>query len=61
MAKDPVCNMMVDMTTAQWTSEYEGQTYYFCAPGCKQAFEAEPTKYISGGASHEGHHADMHH
>jgi YHS domain-containing protein len=45
MAKDPVCGMDVDEKTAQWTSEYEGQTYYFCAPGCKQAFDKEPEKY----------------
>ena len=45
MAKDPVCGMEVDPSTAQQRSEYQGQTYYFCSPGCKQAFEAEPQKY----------------
>ena len=33
--------MDVDPATAQHKSEYQGQTYYFCAPGCKRAFEAE--------------------
>ena len=46
MAKDPVCGMDVDPSTAKHTTEYNGQTYYFCAPGCKQAFEAEPDKYL---------------
>ena len=46
MAKDPVCGMEVDPNTATQTSTYQGQTYYFCAPGCKRAFEAEPQKYL---------------
>ena len=46
MAKDPVCGMEVDPSTARHTSEYQGQTYYFCASGCKRAFEAEPQKYL---------------
>ena len=46
MAKDPVCGMDVDERTAAATAEYQGTTYYFCAPGCKKAFEKEPEKYI---------------
>ena len=46
MATDPVCGMQVDPATAQHTATYEGQTYYFCAPGCKRAFEADPAKYL---------------
>ncbi len=49
MAKDPVCGMDVDEATAKQTSQYQGQTYYFCAPGCKKAFEADPQKYLSPG------------
>jgi YHS domain-containing protein len=45
MARDPVCGMEVDQATARHTTEYNGQTYYFCAPGCKRAFEAEPETY----------------
>ena len=47
MAKDPVCGMDVDEATARHTAEHQGQTYYFCAPGCKKAFEAETGKYLS--------------
>jgi Cu+-exporting ATPase len=53
--KDVVCGMMVDPETAAAQAEYKGTTYYFCAPGCKAAFEKDPEKYIAGG-SHEGEH-----
>jgi YHS domain-containing protein len=43
---DPVCLMDVDPTTARWSSEYNGRTYYFCAPSCKKAFEREPAAYV---------------
>ena len=46
MARDPVCGMDVDEKTAKHKSEHAGQSYYFCAPGCKKAFEAEPKKYL---------------
>jgi YHS domain-containing protein len=51
MAKDPVCGMDVDEKTAAATAEYQGKTYYFCAPGCKKAFEKEPEKYVQGTAN----------
>jgi Cu+-exporting ATPase len=28
---DPVCGMDIDPATAAGTSEYKGQTYYFCS------------------------------
>ena len=46
MEKDPVCGMDVDPTTAKHTSEHQGKTYYFCAPGCKKAFEQNPAEYL---------------
>ncbi len=48
MAIDPICKMTVDESTAKWKSEYEGKAYYFCAPGCKSAFEENPEKYLGG-------------
>ena len=45
MVKDPVCGMDVDPKTAL-TSVYQGQTYYFCAAGCKTKFDADPRKYL---------------
>jgi len=59
MAIDPVCKMHVDPETAAAKTEYKGKTYYFCAPGCKVAFEKDPEKYLgdemSGGHHHHGH------
>ena len=48
MAMDPVCKMTVDPETAPAKTEYKGKTYYFCAPGCKVAFEKDPEKYLKG-------------
>lgn len=44
--KDPVCNMDVDPEKAPAQAEYQGKTYYFCAPGCKRAFEKSPEQYV---------------
>jgi YHS domain-containing protein len=59
MAIDPVCKMQVEPETAAATAEYQGKTYYFCAPGCKVAFERDPERYLRGageeGAHHSGH------
>ncbi len=58
MAKDPVCGMMVDEKTAPATSEYKGQTYYFCARGCKIAFDKNPEKFLAAKPpEHKGHSA----
>jgi YHS domain-containing protein len=46
MVKDPVCGMMIDENTAKGTSEYKGQTYYFCATSCKTKFDAAPEQYV---------------
>lgn len=47
VAKDPVCEMDVDENTAKYKATHEGKTYYFCASGCKKAFEENPDKYLS--------------
>jgi xanthine dehydrogenase accessory factor len=39
-AIDPICGMQVDVASARWTAERDGQMYYFCAPGCRKAFLA---------------------
>ena len=43
--KDPVCSMEIDPKTAVGKSEYQGQTYYFCSPGCKKNFDRDPSKF----------------
>jgi xanthine dehydrogenase accessory factor len=42
-AIDPICGMQVDIASAKWTAERDGQTYYFCAPGCRKTFLATTT------------------
>jgi len=42
---DPVCGMQVDPGTATLKSEHDGRTFYFCGPGCKKAFDADPQRY----------------
>jgi YHS domain-containing protein len=43
---DPVCKMQIDSEKAAATSEYKGQKFYFCAPGCKAKFDKEPEKFL---------------
>jgi Cu+-exporting ATPase len=47
MAIDPVCKMQVEEKKAAATSEYKGKKYYFCAVGCKKAFDEKPEKYLA--------------
>jgi YHS domain-containing protein len=46
MAIDPVCKMEVDEQSARFTCTYQGKSYYFCAPGCKKAFDEDPEGYV---------------
>jgi YHS domain-containing protein len=46
MARDPVCGMQVDEKKAAATSQYNGQTYYFCAKSCKEKFDQAPMQYL---------------
>jgi uncharacterized membrane protein YraQ (UPF0718 family) len=43
-ARDPVCGMTVNREKAA-TTVHRGQTYFFCGPGCRAAFEADPGRY----------------
>jgi xanthine dehydrogenase accessory factor len=44
-AVDPVCGMTVDPMTAKYHSTFEGRDTWFCAPGCKAAFDKDPAAY----------------
>jgi YHS domain-containing protein len=47
-AIDPICQMDVNTDSPPGgRSEYQGTSYYFCAPGCKRAFDQNPEKYLS--------------
>ncbi len=43
---DLVCKMEIEAEKAAAKTDYQGQTYYFCAPACKAAFEKAPQKYL---------------
>ena len=44
-AIDPVCGMTV-ATASGRLLRYDGNDYYFCCAGCRQAFEQDPEAYI---------------
>ena len=46
MEKDVVCGMLVDSAKAAGTSQFNGETYYFCSKGCKSKFDANPAQYV---------------
>ena len=46
IAIDPVCQMEVEVAAARWIADHDGETFYFCAPGCKAAFEREPAEFL---------------
>jgi YHS domain-containing protein len=49
-AGDPVCGMTVDPRKAE-SSEHRGRRYFFCGPGCRAKFEADPERYAAREAS----------
>ncbi len=56
-AIDPICKMDVDTGNPPGgQSEHQGTTYYFCAPGCKVAFDQEPEKYLAEAGAESGGH-----
>ena len=60
-AKDPVCGMTVDRGKAL-SLEHAGARYYFCGPGCRDRFAADPERYLSGAPPRAEHaHAHDHH
>jgi Cu+-exporting ATPase len=48
MAVDMVCGMIVDEESAPAKTTYAGDGYHFCATYCRDAFNKEPEKFISG-------------
>jgi YHS domain-containing protein len=38
MKKDPICGMSVDASTAKFSANHNGETYYFCSETCKTEF-----------------------
>jgi Cu+-exporting ATPase len=42
--------MAVDPHTAKHRADYRGHAYYFCSPGCRTKFIAEPQKFLGARA-----------
>jgi Cu+-exporting ATPase len=47
MAKDPVCGMTVDPTTAKWKADHGGETYFFCNERCLIKFRQDAARYLT--------------
>lgn len=47
--KDRVCGMTIDAEKSSGTSEFGGETYYFCSKSCLETFKQNPNKYVSAG------------
>jgi xanthine dehydrogenase accessory factor len=45
-AIDPVCGMSVAVVAGAISAPYEGTTFYFCAPGCREEFLQHPERYV---------------
>ena len=43
---DPVCGMQVEPHNAAASTEYAGQTYYFCSVHCHGKFTSDPQHYL---------------
>jgi len=46
-AIDPVCKMTVTADESGRPYVHDGVTYFFCCPGCRSAFEADPAQFLS--------------
>jgi xanthine dehydrogenase accessory factor len=45
-AIDPVCHMTVTIATARHVGTWDGRTWYFCNPRCKDKFLADPARFL---------------
>jgi Cu+-exporting ATPase len=53
-AVDPVCGMAVEPGSNKIITTINGETYYFCAEGCRQSFEKNPKKFLKPKAKKKG-------
>lgn len=47
VATDPICGMTVHVADAKYHSLHDGVDYWFCASGCKRAFDADPVAALA--------------
>jgi len=48
VVKDPVCGMNVERANVHHVASHDGRRFSFCSVGCREKFEAEPTRYLDG-------------
>ena len=48
---DPVCGMSVAVDDSNHPLEHEGETYYFCCPGCRYSFKKDSAQFLAQEAS----------
>jgi xanthine dehydrogenase accessory factor len=48
-AIDPVCGMTVAATAADPSAVLDGVAWWFCGPGCRQAFLDDPARFVPAG------------
>jgi xanthine dehydrogenase accessory factor len=53
-ALDPVCGMTVPADEGHYPHEHDGTTYYFCCVGCRDAFAADPARFLAGAGHGSG-------
>lgn len=47
--RDPVCSTFIQPEQAYGSVVYKGETYYFCCPVCRGAFQRDPEAYLAVG------------
>ena len=57
---DPVCHMDIDPRTAAGSSDFDGNTYFFCSRGCKLDFDEDPYAALLAEAAYD-HSQPMQH
>jgi YHS domain-containing protein len=46
-AVDPVCGKEMRRADADSAVDHHGTVYFFCSSSCRQAFEADPSRYAA--------------
>ena len=44
--RDPVCGRRLNPDRTFRFADFKGQRYFFCSPGCRDAFGNDPRKYL---------------
>ena len=57
---DPVCHMDIDPRIAAGSSDYDGNTYFFCSRGCKLDFDEDPYAVLVAESNYDNSQPVMH-